>query len=89
MDETVRLVVTAVTELVPQHIVAGMVTVLFVVTLGAIAILEISLAMLVGNISSLIDRILPAKKDSKLPSQVVVDSSPQWLKKLVFWKKVS
>ena len=88
MNETLYLVVTAITELVPNNMIIAMATMLFVITCVSIALLEISLIMFIGNIANLIDRILPAVKTPKVVIEAE-SSNSQWLKKLMFWKKTS
>ena len=87
MNETLYLAITILKELVPQNIIIAMATMLFVVTCTSIALLEISLIMFVGNIASLIDRILPVEKTPKIVIGVESSDKQQWLKKLMFWKK--
>jgi hypothetical protein len=89
MNETVNLVIQAITELVPQSIILNMAILLFVVTCCAIALIELSVAMFIGNIASLVNRILPESKSPKVSIEVGTSDKQQWLKKLVFWKKTS
>jgi hypothetical protein len=87
MNETLYLVVTAINELVPQSIIQNMAMLIFVVTCCCVALIEVSIAMFIGNVASLINRILP--EAPKVSNQVEASNKSEWYKKLVFWKKTS
>ena len=89
MNETVFLVITTIKELVPQNIIESMAMLLFVATCCSVMLIEIAIAMFIGNIASLIDRILPKEKVARVSNQTEASNKRQWFKKLVFWKKTN
>ena len=87
MNETIKLVVMSIVDLVPNNLIIAMGTMLFVVTCVTVALLEISVVLIVGSIASLIDRILPVAKVTKVSNQAEVSINQQWFRKLMFWQK--